>query len=259
MATAAALGLAACPRWNSAITNSTQVGSTAVALSLDKDQSRSQETLFGDFVADAYVASAPSGTQVGLLNAGSIRCEAPTFPANADNQGCVGQSLAAGPISAQELQDALPFEDQDHLVVVHLTGAQLVSTLERSVSSLPAAFNGWFLQVAGLSFSADCSQLAQKVDPTETKILQEGQRVTSVVVGGKRVDPTDATTTYAVVTNSFTAFGKDGHVAMAQACAAQQCGPFSPSDTDLDAVEAYLDAHSPISPKLEARIGNPHP
>ncbi|MHB1844534.1 MAG: 5'-nucleotidase C-terminal domain-containing protein [Deltaproteobacteria bacterium] len=251
----AALVLAGCPRWNGSTTNEAPVGATTVSLSVAKDQSRAEETPFGDLVADGYLASAPSGTEVGLLNAGSIRCEAPTFPANADNGGCVGQALPPGPISAQALQDVLPFEDQDHLVVVKLTAPELKSTLERSVSSLPGAYNGWFLQVSGLSFSADCSKPAQLVDSTETQILADGQRVLSISVGGNAIDLTDQTTEYSVVTNSFTALGKDGHVKMAAACAAQAgCPPFSPSSTDLDSVEAYLNAHSPVDPKVSGRI-----
>ncbi|MHB8417453.1 MAG: 5'-nucleotidase C-terminal domain-containing protein [Myxococcales bacterium] len=253
-------GAAGCPIWNGSGDDQQTVGSTAVALPLDKSINRAQESLLGDVLADAYLSAAEAGDAGGvgaLFNGGSIRCEAPSFPANADNNGCSGLSVDAGSIDGQTLQDILPFESEDNLVVVRLTGAQLASTLERSVSALPAKASGWFMQVSGLGYTADCSQPAQVIDPNYPGVLRvvtEGSRITSLEVGGAKVDLADTTTTYPIVTNSFEAEGTDGHVAMALACQAQGCEPFDPGVNDYVEVGRYLVSHDPVDPSIQGRI-----
>lgn len=250
--------LGACPIWNGSQDDVQPVGSTAVALPLDKSINRAQESLFGDLGADAYLAAgADAGAVAALFNGGSIRCEQPSFPANADNSGCRGLAVDAGPIDAQLLQDTLPFESENQLVIVLLTAAELRSTLERSLSALPQEASGWFLQVAGLSYVADCAKAAQVIDPNYPAVLSvvsEGQRVTSITLAGKALDLTDSVTAYPVVTNSFEAAGNDGHVAMALACQKQGCEPFDPSATDYVEVARYLVTNSPVSPALSGRI-----
>ncbi len=256
--TALALGAAACPIWNGTQGDQRPVGATTVALPLDKAINRSQESLFGDVCADAYLASgADAGAVAALFNGGSIRCEAPSFDANADNQGCKGQSVPPGNIDRLLLSDVIPFESADDLVVVRLTGAELKSTLERSVASLPSKASGWFMQVSGLTYTADCAQPAQVIDPNYPSVLRvisDGSRVGAIVLGGKLVDPADTTTTYDIVTNSFEAQGSDGHVAMGLACQTQQCQPFDPSSSDYVVIASYLGTNDPISPTLQGRI-----
>jgi 5'-nucleotidase / UDP-sugar diphosphatase len=254
----AVAGLAACPIWNGSQDDEEPVGSTAVALPLDKSINRSQESLFGNLGADAYLAAAAdAGATAALFNGGSIRCEAPSFATDADDNGCVGLSIAAGNIDRLLLSDVLPFESEDDLVIVKLTAVQLKSTLERSVSSLPLKGSGWFMQVSGITYSADCSQPAQVIDPNYPGVLQvvsEGSRITSIDVGGKNLDLADSTTTYAIVTNSFEAQGTDGHVAMALACQQQQCQPFDPEVSDYVEIASYLGSHDPVDPTLQGRI-----
>jgi 5'-nucleotidase len=242
---------AGCPIWNGSQDDVQSVGSTSVALPLQKSISREVESLFGDAIADAYLAeSLDAGAQAALFNGGSIRCEAPAFAASADEGGCLGLSIPPGTIDGQTLTDVLPFELEDHLVVVQLDGAQLKSTLERSVSSLPGTASGWFMQVANLSYTVDCSQTAQVINsnyPTVLSIVTEGSRVTAISVGGTPVDLTDTSTTYGVVTNSFEAEGDDGHVAMALACAAQNCQPFDASSNDYVEIGRYILENNPLS------------
>ncbi len=240
-----------CPIWNGSQDNVQPVGSTAVALPLDKAISREVESIFGDALADAYLVEAgDAGAQAALFNGGSIRCETPAFPANADEGGCVGLSIPPGTIDGQTLTDVLPFESDDHLVVVQLTGPELKSTLERSVSTLPGTASGWFMQVANLTYTVDCSQAAQVIDPNYPSVLSvvtEGSRVTAISIGGAPVDLTDGGATYGIVTNSFEAEGDDGHVAMALACAAQNCQPFDPTATDYVEIGRYLSENSPLT------------
>jgi hypothetical protein len=110
------------------------------------------------------------------------------------------------------------------------------------------------MQVANLSYTVDCSQPAQVIDQAYTNIppvfnvVTEGSRVTAISVGGVPVDLTDGgTTTYAVATSSFEAAGDDGHVAMALACAAQNCHPFDPDATDYVEIGRYLFQNNPLT------------
>jgi 5'-nucleotidase len=241
-----------CPIWNGSGDDVQPVGSTSVALPLDKPINREIESLLGDAIANAYLAqSLDAGAQAALFNGGSIRCETPSFPASADEGGCIGLSIAPGVIDGQTLTDVLPFELEDHLVVVQLDAAQLKSTLERSVSSLPGNAKGWFMQVANLSYTVDCSKPAQVINPNYPGVLSvvtEGSRVTAISIGGVPVELTDGgTTVYSVATSSFEAAGNDGHVAMALACAAQNCQPFDPGATDYVEVGRYLSQNSPLT------------
>lgn len=242
---------AACPIWNGSQDNVQPVGATSVALPLAKSVSREVESIFGDALADAYLAELlDAGAQAALFNGGSIRCEAPAFPASADEGGCAGLSIPPGAIDGQTLTDVLPFEVDDHLVVVQLTGAELKSTLERSISSLPGTASGWFMQVANLSYTVDCSQTAQVINqsyPSVLSVVTEGSRVTAISVAGAPVEMTDGGVTYGIVTNSFEAEGDDGHVAMALACAAQNCQPFDPGATDYVEIGRYLSENSPLT------------
>ncbi len=251
------VGLGGCPLWNSPPPpNTGPAWEVSIALPLEKSSNRTGETPTGDLFADAYLAEAPAGTQVALFNSGSLRCQAPTFPQTADDEGCPGISVGPGLLTQAELTDIVPFEATDHLVVVELTAAQLESTLERSVSVLPQE-KPWFMQVAGLSFHVDCAGAAQSVNPNYPQtlaVVSEGSRVSQVQVGGRSIDVTDTRTTYRVVTNSFEAQGSDGHVEMGLACQAQGCQPFDPAATDFDGIVAYLNATAPVGPPAGGRI-----
>ncbi len=224
-----------CPIWNGSQDDVQSVGSTSVALPIDKPTSRKEESRFR-----------PIGA-----NGGSIRCKSASFPANADEGGCLGLTIPPGTIDGQILTDVLPFEVDDHLVVVQLDGPALKSTLERSVSNLPGTASGWFMQVANLSYTVDCSNAAQVINPNYPSVLSvvtEGSRVTSISVGGVPVNVTDAgATTYGVVTNSFEAQGDDGHVALALACSAQSCQPFDTTATDYEEIGRYLWQNRPLT------------
>ena len=250
------LASAGCPIWNGSQDDVQTVGATSVALPLDKPINREVESLLGDAMADAYLAeSRDAGAQVALFNGGSIRCFAPSYSSTADEGGCLQLSIPPGSIDVQTLTDVLPFESEDHLVVVQLTAAQLKSTLERSVSVLPGSAKGWFMQVANLSYTVDCSKPAQVIDQAYTNIppvfqvVTEGSRVTAISVGGVPVDLTDGgTTTYAVTTSSFEAARRrrarrDG----AGLRGAETRQPFDPDATDYVEIGRYLFQNNPLT------------
>lgn len=214
------------------------VGQTSVALDISKKTLRSREAAAGDLVADAVLAANASASPVAALqNAGGVRPEV-----------CGGgnrDTIPAGPISETDLDDLLPFENYVTTVVV--SGPQLKSTLERSVSSLPDDTDGWFLQVAGMSFAADCTKQRQILSADGTSIITEGIRVdpASIVVGGVAWS---TSASYTIATNDFVANGQDGFLAMKSA---QQSAT---AILYTDAVRDYLGSHSPVAPTGTGRI-----
>ena len=92
---------------------------------------RRAETNLGDILTDAvrYVMQA----QIGLFNGGGFR-----------------SGISAGTITYGDITNAQPFDD--HLSKFEVTGAQILSMLERCTSNLPAE-EGQFPQVSGLRYT----------------------------------------------------------------------------------------------------------
>lgn len=223
--------------------NDPVVGSTLVDLDLSKKTVRSGEAPVGNLVADAYLEAGrvlDPTVQIALVNGGSLRC-----PSELDELDCDGYVIEPGDITEAMLVIVMPFETK--LVIKDVPGATLRSTLERSVSSLPTETKGWFLHVAGLTYDADCAQVAQAIDPAMTAVLAEGQRVTQTVFEGL---PIVDTQTYRVVTNAYVGSGQDGHVLLADAPLI-----IGSEGSDRDALRDHLAQHSPVSPAVEGRIG----
>lgn len=126
-----------------------------------------EESTIGNVFADIFVAA--SGADVGLVHGGSLR-----------------RDLPSGAIRRVDLLDAYPFVDP--IIEVELTGAQLREALEQSFS-----LERGLLQVAGIVVRYDLSQPI-------------GQRVVSVMHGGKEVLPDDRMT---VAVAGFLAEGGD--------------------------------------------------
>jgi 5'-nucleotidase/UDP-sugar diphosphatase len=134
---------------------------------------RTRETNLGNLLAD--LAREHTGAEVALINAGTVR-----------------SSLASGVVTYGHIMEVLPFDSS--LSLLTLTGAQLRSALENSVSRLPEA-NGRFLQVSGLRYA---------VDPT----APIGGRVRDVEINGV---PLDSTRDLTVAVTRFIAEGGDGY------------------------------------------------
>ena len=149
------------------------VGKTAVRLEGDRALVRTAETNLGNLITDAMMRV--TGADVAVTNGGGIRA-----------------SIVPGNITRGQVFNVLPFGNL--IVVLPMTGAQILEMLEFSARLLPAQ-NGGFLQTAGLSFSIDTAQAA-------------GRRVHSARVNGVRLDPAK---TYLVATNDFLAAGGDGY------------------------------------------------
>ena len=140
------------------------------------------------------------------------------------NQAGVRASLAAGDITFGALYQVLPFANT--IVQVDLTGAQLREVLEGAAGAAGR------LHIAGGSFVYRFSNAP-------------GQRVIEAKVAGA---PIDDARVYRVVTIDYLHTGGDGHTGFAKGTNVKV------GDVEVDAVAAYIAAHSPVNPQLEGRI-----
>lgn len=216
-------------------------GDTTVELDLAETGTRATETLIGNLVADAFFfALAEDGIDFAMVGGGGLRC-----PDEFDAIQCEGYIIPAGPIGSAQLEILLPFDNE--LVIKEVTGAQLRSTFERSVSTIPSERKGWFLHPsASLRYAADCALPAQTVNADGTVIETEGTRVTAITIDGV---PIDDAATYRVATTAFVAAGNDGHVQLGQATSIVRTGV-----TERHAVAELLVDGSPLTPELDGRI-----
>lgn len=156
-----------------AAVHSQVVGTTAVRLEGDRAFVRTAETNLGNLITDAM--RRVSGADVAVTNGGGIRV--PILPGN---------------VTRGHVFNVLPFSNL--IVVLPMTGAQILEMLEFGARLLPAQ-NGGFLQVAGITFAIDAARAA-------------GSRVHSARINGVALDPAK---TYSVATNDFLAAGGDGY------------------------------------------------
>eukprot|EP00095_Tigriopus_kingsejongensis_P003160 maker-scaffold791_size96783-snap-gene-0.28 protein:Tk03160 transcript:maker-scaffold791_size96783-snap-gene-0.28-mRNA-1 annotation:"5 -nucleotidase" len=142
---------------------------------------RTQETNLGNFICDIMVAS--TNADFALLNSGTLRSD---------------QVHAAGPFFLKDLLTILPMIDQ--LVLVEVTGEQVLQCLENGVSQYPK-LEGRFPQVSGISFAFDPKKpKGSRVDAQYVKIGDEYLKN-----DGK----------YHMATKDYLAMGKDGYDCLA--------------------------------------------
>lgn len=140
------------------------------------------------------------------------------------NQAGIRASLAQGDITYGQLYQVLPFANT--IVQVDLTGVQLREVLEGAAGAAGR------LHIGGGSFVYRFSNAP-------------GQRVIEAKVSGM---PLDDARVYRVVTIDYLFTGGDGHTGFAKGTNPKV------GDVEVDAVAAYITAHSPVNPQLEGRI-----
>lgn len=147
---AAAIVLLAGLAWAQAL------GTTKVALDARDAQVRTRETAMGDLVADA--ARGAVRADLALVQASLFR----------------SRLIPAGELTRQALESALVYPEEP-VVLVEMSGGQVLAALEHSLSSLPRPSTG-FLQVSGLrvDFRSDAPA---------------GRRVAGVRVAGRPLAP----------------------------------------------------------------------
>jgi 5'-nucleotidase / UDP-sugar diphosphatase len=133
---------------------------------------RDRETNLGSLLADGLLYAARERAaefgvpeaDIALQNGGGMRQE---------------QIIQPGPVTELDTFDIAAFAN--FVSVAQVTGTELKSALERSVSAQPnaAGFHG---QWAGVKFNFDTSRQAQTVDFLTQQITQEGERIWDAVV-----------------------------------------------------------------------------
>ena len=140
------------------------------------------------------------------------------------NMAGVRASLPAGQITYGQLYQVLPFTNV--VMNLDLTGKQLKAVFEAASGSAGR------LHVGGASFTYHFEN-------------PSGSRLLSASVGGQ---PIDDARLYHIATIDYLFGGGDGHTEFKEATNVIY------GDIEVDAVSAYMTAHSPLDPKVEGRI-----
>jgi 5'-nucleotidase len=204
------------------------IGSTATHINLIRDEVRTKETTGGNFFADSIKYKYPE-VDIVLQNGGAIRSD---------------RIISPGNISLADIMEIHPFDNE--VILFDLSGKDLKSALERSVSNLPYS-SGGFLQVSGLTFTADVSKQPQTLTDNYMQIKEEGKRIYDIQVNGR---PLEDNKLYRVASNIFLLNGGNGYWALKN-------GAQNVEGTGLTLTQVlvdYLKSVNPIAPKVENRI-----
>lgn len=192
----------------------------SVTATLSRAPNEAGESALGDIVADAQLAAtaatANGGALAAFTNPGGLRAD---ITAKDD-----------GAVTYADLFASQPFRNQ--LVTLTLSGSQIKAMLEQQ----------WLdpkrpriLQVSkGFSYAFN-----------DTKPVGERVIADTLSLNGERIDPAKS---YRVTVNNYLSTGGDGFTALTEGTA-QQFGIY-----DADALYAYVQANSPISPLPADRI-----
>jgi 5'-nucleotidase len=192
----------------------------SVTETLSRTPNDAGESPLGDIVADAQLAAtrteANGAAVVAFTNPGGVRTDIAKKP--------------DGAVSYADVFASQPFRNQ--LVTLTLSGAQIKDALEQQWldPNRPR-----FLQVSkGFNYTWDAAR-------------PYGERVVAdrMSLNGQRVEPAQA---YRVTVNNYLAVGGDGFTVLKDGTAAQ-FGVY-----DVDALDAYFKAASPIAPGQLDRI-----
>lgn len=193
-----------------------------IAADLTRDTTAGGESALGNLVADAQLAAAePAGAQLALTNPGGVRAD---LLHSEDGVVTHGDTYAAQPFG-------------NRLQVLELTGAELVGVLEQQFQQDGSGANRERIL-------APSHTLRYVLD----RAAAPSGRIRDVTVAGR---PLEQAATYRVVVNGFLADGGDGFTGFTHARRTTGAG------AELDALNAYLAAHSPVTPPATDRITVP--
>jgi 5'-nucleotidase len=137
-------------------------------------------------------------------------------------------SLSRDTPPAEVVTKLLPYRD-DRVVVLKLTGAQILQALERALTLYPQP-NAGFLQVSGLQVTFDPAKPA-------------GERVVRVQIGTDSKKDLDTQKEYRVATSATLAYGALGYFKVWERSAVER----ETDQTVGGALRAYLEAGKPIA------------
>jgi len=192
-----------------------ELGEIAVPLNAEAIKLRASEQPIGNLVADMMRERVDA--DVAIFNSGSIRGDR-VYP--------------AGTVRRRALLAVHPFGNV--ICKIEITGAVLLQALNSGVSRMPSA-SGQFPQVSGLTMTINLS-------------APPGNRIRDVKIGGSPLDPGK---TYSVAIPDFLLKGGDNYSMFVGTKAL-----IDPEGGDLmvTALEDYIVAHTPLSPRVEGRI-----
>ncbi len=193
-----------------------EIGATSEPLDSRKATVRTMEAAIGNLVADA--AREAVGADIAITNGGGIRGNK-EYPAGSK-------------ITRRDVLSELPFGNRT--VKLEVTGEAVLAALENGFSDVENSA-GRYPQVSGLTVEVDLKK-------------PKGERVISVVIGGK---PLDKAAKYTLATNDYMYGGGDGYTSLKDAKPL-----FGVRDAKLMAndVMAYITARNTVAPKPEGRI-----
>ncbi|QKT09625.1 bifunctional metallophosphatase/5'-nucleotidase [Rhodococcus sp. W8901] len=191
----------------------------AVTADITREPGTGGESPLGDLIADAQLEAARGrGAQIALTNPGGVRAD---LLAGDDDTVTFGDAYQVQPFA-------------NSLQVRTLTGAQLKEVLEQQFQPRD---DGSVLEL----ILAPSATLTYRIDRRSPL----GSRIADIRVDGGPVDPDGL---YRVAVNKFLADGGDGFTVLRDATEPASAG------TDLDALTAYLESHSPVAPPAPGRI-----
>ncbi len=207
--------------------DSAVMGEAAVAF--EATDLNTQETALGNLVADILLATAQTGdnaTQAALLNSGSLK-----------------DGLELGPVTENKISAlAPPFGNM--MVIVDVTGLQLLETLEHALTQGNGDYPSAFPLVAGMEVTY-CASSKKCNNPLQKKGI-----VTNIDIGGQMVDLKQ---TYRLATNDYLTWGGDAFTILQDACSkGNYCQNTGHLLTDL--VKDYFKNNSPVSKAVDGRL-----
>ncbi len=221
-------------------------------IKLTPDSLRSRDNALGDAIGTAYVHAGATGD----LSAQVVGLEASDAIASA---GVCGERelLPVGPLTRSSLRQAFPL--QDKLAIIRpVRLIQLIGILEHGVANLRTADSAsssgtprpaTLVQVAGMSYVVDCSQIAEvsTVIGASATIVQQGQRITEITIGqapglshSRAEAEGNQDASVIIVTSASLAANRGGYLDAAQAY--RSVPTLTPEPTETLAFEALATA-----------------
>lgn len=151
------------------------LGLTAVPLEARSEKCQTQESNFGNFLAD--LMRVYHGADCAIVTGGTFKAD---------------KIFHSGQLLVKDIVDTFPFEDP--VVVIRVTGQAIREALENGVSKYPEPYVG-FPQVSNIQFSFD-----PKADP--------GNRIETIRLNGETLDEDRR---YTIATRALLAFGSRGY------------------------------------------------
>jgi len=227
--------------------NDVVLGEVTVNLDANKAVVRTQEAVVGNFVADAlkeYSESLGETVDFAVFNGGGIRF---------DSEGREDGIYPAGDFTVGYGEEMFPYGNT--VMVVEVTGEELKTIFEHSISGLPVpeeGEEGRFLQVSKeIKVEIDLSKQVEVLNETDEDnpiIVTPGERITSLKINGTDFD---STATYTFATSNYIGEGGDSYVALANIDAAKRKDL---GELCQEALKYYLEKNESVEPVIEGRI-----